>query len=258
MPTYKQGVSLTFQAAFLASGAKGTGFTVNAAIYRGTSATPIDSGVATEIGTTGRYYYTLAANLNNADGDYVAQFTTADASADVKDLWTIITVRTSGDPVAAEVWSYASRTLTQGSGSFDVVSTINGGTLTLYEQETWEFTYSNTNLNLAPYETIVFGIKATPTDADAAALCILRSDTGLSILGAASATAGDGSLTIDSATQFTVLIAMSAISSAIGNTNNGEYYWYLKAFDTTPTPDKGKTLIAGTVNLKRAGIRTTS
>ena len=58
---------------------------------------------------------------------------------------------------------------------------------------------------------------------------------------------------IDSATQFTAQVAIAETDVTDGN-----YRWWLKGFDTTPTPDEGYTLAIGSFIVAKSGLQATS
>ena len=107
---------------------------------------------------------------------------------------------------------------------------------------------------LTAYEAVAFVVKSGPSVADAAATLYVRSDTGLqSIAGAVAADASKGSLTVDSATEFSVLVDMTTT-----NVTPNNYTWWLKVFDTTATPDEGYTRATGKFMIKDYGLRATA
>lgn len=134
-----------------------------------------------------------------------------------------------------------------------VLSTINGDEIEVYRNDTWKFTATVTGLTLTDYEAIALVVKKTTTQADADALLYVRSDDGLLYLGGAAATAGDGTLTIDSATQFSVNIKITAT-----DVTPGAYIWALKCFDTTPATDEGFTRAKGKFAISDYWLRATA
>lgn len=156
-------------------------------------------------------------------------------------------------PTAAEVWSYNSRTLTASSNSVTIVSAVNANTVTVFAKDTWSFTISSSALALASYEAIGFVAKASAGQSDSDALLYVRSDTGLVRIGGASATAGDGALTIIDGTSFSVKIAITATG-----VTPGTYRWWVKGFDTTPATDEGYTLATGIFIVNPAGLQAVS
>lgn len=153
----------------------------------------------------------------------------------------------------ADMWAYATRTLTSFGSITPLVATVAGGAITVYAKDTWSFTLTSSLLTLTSYEAIAFAVKLTSADADADSILYVRSDTGLMVLSGAAATAGNGTLTKDSATAFSVKIAISATGVTAGR-----YAWWLKGFDTTPVTDEGYTLATGTFTILPAGVQAIS
>lgn len=156
-------------------------------------------------------------------------------------------------PTAAEVWSHASRTLTATTNNVMIVSVVNANTVTVFAKDTWSFTITSSALALSSYEAIAFVAKATAGQSDSDALLYVRSDTGLARIGGASATAGDGALTIVDGTSFLVKIAIGATG-----VTPGTYRWWAKGFDTTPVADEGYTLVTGIFMVQPAGVQAIS
>lgn len=139
------------------------------------------------------------------------------------------------------------------TSSITVLSAIDGDNITVYRNDTWSFS-AEVTFALTAYEAVAFVVKSGPSVADAAATLYVRSDTGLqSIAGAVAADASKGSLTVDSATEFSVLIDMTAT-----NVTPNNYTWWLKVFDTTATPDEGYTRATGKFMIKDYGLRATA
>lgn len=159
------------------------------------------------------------------------------------------------DGMVADLWTYGNRTLTvtPDYNNLTIISSVVGNTVTVYANDTWEFTIDSNSLNLGSYEDVAFVVKVSPAHSDADALLNVRSFGGLIRIGQAAPTnANNGSLTVNSATAFTVLVAMSETSSI---TKYGSFTWWLKGFDTDPTPDEGFTLATGTFEIVRPGYQ---
>ncbi len=134
-----------------------------------------------------------------------------------------------------------------------IVSAVSGNTITVYNDDTWAFSLANTNLAMSAYEVLAFVVKASALESDADAILLLRSDTGLvRIGGAAPTSAANGTLVMNSATEFSVLVAVGETSSV---SHYGSFTWWLKGFDTTPTPDTAFTLATGTFDIIRTGYQ---
>jgi hypothetical protein len=152
----------------------------------------------------------------------------------------------------ADIWSNATRTLTAFSGNVSVVSAVDGGTISLYQSDTWRFTMINSALNLAAYESVAFVVKRSEAQTDDEAVLYLRSGSnGLQrIGGAAPVAAGNGTLTYD-ATSITVLVSIDETPTVVP----GRYRWWLKCYDTTPVDDEGITVATGSFLIKAHGVR---
>lgn len=142
------------------------------------------------------------------------------------------------------------------TASITVMSAIDGDNITVYRNDTWSFS-AEVTFALTAYEAVAFVVKSGPSVADAAATLYVRSDTGLQAIGGAvpvsPITTANGSLTVDSATEFSVLIDMTAT-----NVTPNNYTWWLKVFDTTATPDEGYTRATGKFLIKDYGLRATA
>jgi hypothetical protein len=134
-----------------------------------------------------------------------------------------------------------------------IVSVVNANTVTVFAKDTWSFTITSSALALSSYEAIAFVAKATAGQSDSDALLYVRSDTGLARIGGASATAGDGALTIVDGTSFLVKIAIG-----VTGVTPGTYRWWAKGFDTTPVADEGYTLVTGIFMVQPAGVQAIS
>jgi hypothetical protein len=134
-----------------------------------------------------------------------------------------------------------------------VLSAINGDEIEMYRSDTWKFTATVTGLTLTDYEAIAFVVKKTTNQPDDDAVLYVRSDAGLLYLAGEVATAGDGTITIDSATQFSVNIKITAT-----DVTPGKYTWALKCFDTTPATDEGYTRAVGKYTIKDHWLRATA
>ena len=94
MPNKATGDSLRFFFHFtaLADGASKTGLAPAINVYRNTTTTPIATGTATELGTTGLYYFEVAGALTGTAGEYIAVASTTDAMVTAKALAALYTV----------------------------------------------------------------------------------------------------------------------------------------------------------------------
>lgn len=131
-----------------------------------------------------------------------------------------------------------------------VVSSVDGGTITLRVGDTWRFTVSDATLDLSDYETVALVVKRSAGQPDDAALLYLRSDTGLVRIGGAAPAAAENGTLSKTATTFTGMVALAETSGL----QPGQYVWWLKGFDTTPDPDEALTLATGAFVLLPAGL----
>lgn len=153
--------------------------------------------------------------------------------------------------VPAYVWAYANRTLSGAINNITVVSTVNAGIVAVYGKDTWQFSINNSALVLSLYDVVAFVVKRDPTQPDDEALLYVRSDTGLQRIGGAAAAApSDGELLVDSVTQISVTIDMTATGVW-----SGTYRWWIKGFKTIATPDEGYTLADGTFRVISPGLQ---
>ncbi len=184
-----------------------------------------------------------------------ADVTTIDNFLDTE-IATIITnlatVDTVVDGIAADVDALGT------SSAITVISAISGDDITVYQNDTWSFSATVT-FALTAYEAVAFVVKRTESETDDEALLYLRSDTGLVRMngaqpgvGSAPGTAADGVLTIESATEFSVLVAITQTNVLPVSKH---YKWWLKVFDTTAAPDEGYTRATGKFIVKPYGLR---
>ena len=155
----------------------------------------------------------------------------------------LATVDTVVDGIAADVDALgATNTIT-------LITSVVGDDITVYRNDTWEFT-STITLALTSYEAVAFVVKKGTNTADNDSLLYIRSDTGMVRMNGATATSNKGTLTVDSATVFSVLVDIDQT-----NVEPNTYQWWLKVFDITPTPDKGRTVASGKFMVKPYGLR---
>lgn len=139
------------------------------------------------------------------------------------------------------------------TASITVMSAIDGDDITVYRNDTWSFS-AEVTFALTDYEAVGFIVKRGHSQADTEAALYVRSDTGLQAIGGAvAADSAKGSLTVDSATEFSVLVDMTAT-----NVTPYTYTWWLKVFDTTSDPDEGYTRATGKFMVRDYGLRATA
>lgn len=137
------------------------------------------------------------------------------------------------------------------TGNITVISAVNGSTVTVYRNDTWDFTMTIAGVVLTSYEAVAFIVKSSENQADERAVLYVRSDDGLLRIGGEEADdAGAGSLTVDSATEFTVHVDIDQT-----DVQRGGYKWWLKVFETGTTPDEGYTRATGVFTVTNYGLR---
>ncbi len=173
---------LIFVGQFVASKAGKTGLTVTVDVDRytmadGTRTALVTAGSATE-GRRGLYHYRLAS-ADLALYQYVATFITADTSVDQQEVAALGLVvpdalvssrlepATAGRKLLVSAMGEVDANLTDESvaillsglngATATVVSSVLGGTMTVYVADTWRFTVASDQLDLADYETLGLG-----------------------------------------------------------------------------------------------------
>lgn len=158
--------------------------------------------------------------------------------------------------LAAAVWAYATRTLTANINGVTIVSAVSGNTITVYEYATWGFTLTDTALALTDYENLIFVVKDKSYNTDSQAVLLLDITNGLIRIGGAAPTAANlGSVVKNSATSFTVLVAMSEVTTKIAGDYSRAHVWQLKGIDTGDDPDQGFVLIEGKFTVRGGKAR---
>jgi hypothetical protein len=170
--------------------------------------------VAVPSGVTSQMFPTIALMCGATDVIKVyvvglpADTTTPDIITDVSEEYVDV-----GTPLAAaDVWSYATRTLTQGAAS--VASTVNGSTLTLYRGASWSIALTGSKL--------WFTVKTLTKHTDAQAVVQVLEDSatagvdGLIYLNGAAASDGtQGAITVNDATSGNITITLDEAASAL-------------------------------------------
>lgn len=95
------------------------------------------------------------------------------------------------------------------SATITVVSAIVGSTITITRGDTFSAAITGMG-SIASYANVWFTIKRATSDADSEAIVQIDTDTGLLTVNGASATAGDGSITVDDANAGDITIALAA------------------------------------------------
>jgi hypothetical protein len=172
------------------------------------------------------------------------------------DAATLAALDDLNDLSAAQVRAQVDAALVAAGTSITVISAVSGSAITVRQADTWRFAVTIAGVTLTDYEAVAFGVKRRVTQSDGEALLLVRDDSGLvRIAGAAPASAGNGTLTVDSATAFTVVVHMTETVNVSAKTN---YTWYLKGFDTTPAPDEGYTVATGDFTVLGWGVEALS
>jgi hypothetical protein len=161
-----------FYGFFVASKVGKTGLTVTADVFNAAGTQVVADGAASAVGG-GLYRYT---HTSATASDYLAVFKTADTTVDAQHVPALVNERLNngfGDvlaavaAVAASVWAYATRTLTQ-SGA-QVVAAVSGSRLSLTNRVT--FTATLTGLTIpATWSKVYLTAKRGLRDADSAAI----------------------------------------------------------------------------------------
>ncbi len=139
------------------------------------------------------------------------------------DVWTYATrtltsFGTLVADVAAAVWSYTTRTLTQSAAS--IIAAVDGNALSLYRATYWTFSITGLG-SLADVDKLYFTIKrkgSTPSPQripDRDALVQIEEGDGLIYIdGREAQTAANGTLTIDDAVAGNITVTLEAVESA--------------------------------------------
>jgi len=126
----------------------------------------------------------------------------------------------------AGVWSYATRTLTQAAAS--VTAAVSGSDITIRRGDTLSAALTGLG-SLSGYVSLDFMVKVKKSDADNDSIIWIRKnasgeDDGLLRFNKASATAGDGSITIDDSDDGDIKINLSADRAAELEKRSDLYY----------------------------------
>lgn len=191
----------------------------------------------------------VEANIGNLDAAVSTRATPAQVNSEVDTALSDYDPPTHAELVS-EINDVQSDIAALSGTTLTLTSVVNGNTVTVYVGDTWEFTLSGLG-SLTAYEVVTFIVKQNEYASDDDAILYLRSDTGLARLNKASATAGDGSLTVGSGA-ITPYVAMSATT---GVTFTGGYKWWIKGLDTSASPDEGTTIATGIFEISPAGVR---
>jgi hypothetical protein len=129
----------------------------------------------------------------------------------------------SGTLTATDVWAAAVRTLTQSAAQ--VTAIVQGSDITVRRGDTWSITLTGLG-NISSRTKLYFTVKASTDSPDTAALLKVEESAGLQILnGSSSVTAGDASITVNSAVTGSITIALAAAKSAGLPATREDYYY---------------------------------
>jgi hypothetical protein len=137
----------------------------------------------------------------------------------------------------ADIWSYVNRTLTQSAA--EAAESTNPGTLALKRGDSWSQAITDLG-SLAGYTYIDFTVKRSEKDLDEDAIIRIRKAAsglgdGLLTLNEATGTATSGSITIDDAALGNITIALAATATDDLELDKGLYYDIQKIVSTTVT-----------------------
>lgn len=221
---------------------------------------------------SGRFTATVAESWTET----LAAVVLDSSSLAVRDGWlasgeTIVSdsYSSGGGSTAADIWAYATRTLTSAltitTDDIDAIvagvtaagpglyNAIRNNDLTLRIGD--EFEQSITGLgNLTGHSDIVFTLKAAETDADTAAKVYLSKNNGLTRLnGAAYGTTANGTITVDDATNGDITIRISSAATAsLTKATRVDAVKVLQSGGNDRTPRVGKTQVLPVIVEARA------
>jgi len=203
---FKIGDLLPFRAVFRESKLGKIGLTVLVYVYDPDDILILDGVAAREIGH-GLYGYDMSGALNTKAGVYTACFETATTTVDSRSEWSlwavggwvenldasISSIATAITGVAAAVWAYASRTLTQSAAQ--VIAVLSGDTLTLTRGTTWSISLTGLG-SLVSNTKIYFTIKTDTDETDAESTVQVEKSGGLLVLNGTTTTTSNATLTV--------------------------------------------------------------
>lgn len=167
---------------------------------------------------------TLLSRLSSARAGYLDNLSAGAVALQA----TLSTLATTVSGLAAAVWAYATRTLTQGAAS--VIAAVTGSGVTVYRGTTWSIPLTGLPSNTG-YTAIIFTVKRDTEDADADSVFYVRlnaPDVGSGLIyfeGIASPTAGQASITVVSSTAITIALAAATADDApLGDFHYGVKY----------------------------------
>jgi len=154
-----------------------------------------------------------------ADWDNGAATWETDTSTFADLATTLAAIVASIAALPAAMWSYATRTLTQGAAS--IIDTVTGEDVTTYRGTFWDVTLTGLP-TLVDRADVYLAIKINKDDSDDDAIVLWSLAVGLVRLNGAAATAGDGALTVPVDTS--VRVTLKATVAATLDVQIGYYY----------------------------------
>jgi hypothetical protein len=134
-------------------------------------------------------------------------------------------------PSAAQIWAYATRTLTTAIAAVTPPPLITGNTVTVPRGDTWSLPFTGLGV-LTGHAKLWFTVKAHLADPDSAAVVQIEETGGLLRLNGAAASSGNGSLLVTDAITgaLTVTVAAPATATVLPR---GDYHYDLQALSGT-------------------------
>lgn len=192
--------------------------------------TEIQNGLATStaLSTAQTDLTTLTGRLTSARAGYLDNLSAGAVALQS----TLSTLSTTVSGLAAAVWAYATRTLTQGAAS--VTAAVTGSSVTVYRGTRWNIPLTGQPVNTG-YTAILFSVKRRESDADSAAIFQVRTSTGLTAFaGAPTVTAGQAAITVNSSTAITITCEAATTVYA----TPGTYSYGIKYLDASGDPSQ--------------------
>jgi len=176
---------------------------------------------------------TVDGNVDTLVADDVPGLIAALNNLSAAQVWAYATrTLSSFGALVASIWSYATRTLTMSGDA--IVAVVKGSAITVQTRTRWIIPITGAG-SLAGRSKLYFTVKSKHTNTDAQALCQVEETAKLLVFGGtAPISADNGTLVVDdvAAGDFTVTIEVAETARA----NMGAYYWDLKSIGSTPDP----------------------
>ena len=191
----------------------------------GNLALPVEVGTSGELTTTisavnsagaARYItvkFSDVADDEWQDAFYIIQVMEAVDVPSAADIWTYATrTLTSFGTLAADIWSYAIRTLTVGLGHLK--TSVLGTTIEIFRGDTLIINISKLG-DISARDNIWFTVKSDNDDADTASQIQIDEVTGLLfIIGSPAGTPANGSITVTDAVAGNITVRLEAVEAA--------------------------------------------